>query len=159
VWTTSRREYYRGKAKEYRQADPEKYRARAKQNYQKFRSERLAHGKIAYQATRQTSPWSTLVDSAKARAKDKAIPFDLTKEWAAARWTGRCEITNIPFVIGARGLGPKPLAGTIDRVDPKLGYVQSNCRFILQAVNALKSTMTDAEMIVVARAIIENYAP
>lgn len=44
---------------------------------------------------------------------------------------------------------------SIDRIDPKVGYLTSNCRIILHAVNALKGEGTDADILLVANAIVE----
>jgi hypothetical protein len=95
---------------------------------------------------------------AKGRSKKKAIPFDLTNEWAESIWTGKCALTGIEFVLGQRGHGPKRLSPSIDRIEPAKGYVPDNCRFILHAVNALKQDGTDAEMMEIARAIVQNAA-
>lgn len=107
-----------------------------------------------YQATRLASPWISLIATVKTRAKQKGLAFDLTEEWAKSRWTGQCEISALPFVLGQRGNGPKRMSPSIDRIVPSLGYVQTNCRFVLHAVNALKQDGTDEEMLSIAEAIV-----
>lgn len=151
---------YNQKARAYRAKDPDKWKARSKADYWNNREARRLLGKKAYQETRDTSPWLHMVWDAKRRAKEKGQPFDLTPEWASARWTGRCEITNIAFERGA-GLhkGPHTRAATIDKIEPKLGYVKNNCRIILQAVNALKGTLTDEDMLETAKAIVAFFDP
>lgn len=88
------------------------------------------------------------------RAERKQVPFSLTPEWAAARWTGRCELTGIPFVI-ARQFGGF-FSPSFDRIEASKGYVEGNVRVILFAVNALKGRGTDADMMLVAKALIDN---
>ncbi len=83
------------------------------------------------------------------------LPFTLTDEWARARWTGKCELTGIPFVV--EGKHGKFFSPSLDRIDPKLGYVDGNCRFILFAVNTLKGVGTDEDMMLVARGLVANY--
>lgn len=85
------------------------------------------------------------------------LPFTLTDEWARKRWTGRCELTGIPFVVA--GTHGKFFSPSLDRIDPKKGYVDDNCRFILFAVNTLKGVGTDEDMMLVARELIANYKP
>lgn len=104
---------------------------------------------------RLTTPWQKLLSGARERAKRKGIPYDLTNEWAANRWTGNCELTNIPFRLGLLASGPKFFSPSIDRIVPSLGYTQSNCRFILWSVNAMKYNGTDDDVIMLARLILQ----
>jgi|SRR6185437_12966403 len=90
-----------------------------------------------------------LLYQAKARAKARGLPFDLTVEWAQRTFTGRCALTDVEFVnypVQIRGQGPKPYSASIDRIDPKKGYVQENCRFVIFAVNAFRGTLGDQGM-------------
>lgn len=86
----------------------------------------------------------------------KGVPYDLDAEYLAGLWTGRCSITGIEFSAGP-GMGPKFFSPSLDRIDPKLGYVRGNVRIILWAVNALKYDGTDSDMLRVAVAIVENH--
>lgn len=110
------------------------------------------------QKERNIQPWHTIVKGAQARSKVKNIPCDLTPEWARARWTGRCELTGLPFEIGLRGSGGKLFSPSVDKIIPALGYTQSNCRFILHCVNIFKYTGTDEQMYAVANALLANRA-
>jgi len=98
----------------------------------------------------QTKPWAPLLGTAKYRAKKEGLPFNLTAEWALATWKGVCEISGIPFVLNKRRSVFSP---TIDKIIPKLGYEQNNCRFVLFGVNALKYNSADADMYAIAAAI------
>lgn len=108
------------------------------------------------QRQRLFQPWTISILSAKGRARDFGLPFDLTNEWAKARWTGECELTGIPFTLGARGSSGKLRSPSIDKITPGLGYVQSNCRFILHCVNMFKYTGTDADIYEIAAALLKN---
>ncbi len=106
-------------------------------------------------------PWITPIESARARASKRRLPCDLTFEWGARVWTGFCSVSKIPFIVlprqtGGQRLGPAPYAPSIDKIIPEKGYVESNCRFVLTAVNFLKHTATDADMYRIAEAIINN---
>lgn len=109
----------------------------------------------AYRARLET-PWKSLVSEAERRAKKRGLAFNLTDAWAKEKWTGRCALTEIVFILTERGSGPKFFSPSIDRVEPKLGYVQSNCRFILHAVNAMKGSKSDAEVLLVCEAIVRK---
>ena len=83
------------------------------------------------------------------RAVKKGLAYDLTVDWAEARWTGRCELTDLPFDVTPRGSGPKPFSPSVDRIDCTQGYVIGNCRIIFFGLNAMKGDGTDDEMLLV----------
>lgn len=95
-----------------------------------------------------------MLTAAKSRAENKGITFSLTEEWALARWTGKCELTDIPFVLGLRGCSGKIYSPSIDKIDPKKGYTPENCRFVIFMVNIFKYTATDEEMYDVAEKLL-----
>lgn len=104
---------------------------------------------------RLEKPWLRVLQCVRSRAKANGRAYELTNEWAAARWTGQCEITGLPFVIDlSRTPGPKPFSPTVDRIDQRRGYEPDNCRFILYCVNNFRGTMGDQEMLRVAQAIL-----
>jgi hypothetical protein len=100
-------------------------------------------------------PWGYLLKSAQSRAKEKALPFELTDAWACARWNGACEITGILFRKNEKR-GPHPFSPSIDRKNPALGYTQSNTRFILWGCNAIKGVGNDFDMYEIAEAIMKS---
>ena len=108
------------------------------------------------QAARLTVPWRALLKAAKWRAAKKSVPFDLTEAWAKENWTGICALSGIPFRLGGKESGPKFFSPSIDRIIPSLGYVETNCRFILWAVNAMKYDGTDSDLYELAEAILKH---
>lgn len=92
-------------------------------------------------------------------ALKRGIPFELTPEWAKARWTGRCELSDIPFDLTRSVVGF--YSPSIDKIDAKLGYLPDNCRFVLFSINAFKNNGTDEDVFAAARAILsrQNDAP
>ena len=143
-----------------RRQDPEVHErilARESAYHHAHKDQRNASRKENLQAARITSPWTKFFHSAQQRAKKKNVPFDLTPEWVQARWTGRCEITDIPFSTAKTTRGPGFFSPSLDRVVPEHGYVQTNCRFVLWAVNAMKSEGTDEDMMIVARALVARF--
>jgi hypothetical protein len=100
-------------------------------------------------------PVPHMIRAARGRAREKGLPFDLDKEWGYATWgDGCCSLTGIKFehqIVRQSSRSP-----SIDRIKPSLGYVKSNCRFVLSAVNSLKGASEDEEMFVIAKALIEN---
>lgn len=115
-----------------------------------------------YDENKKRLPWASLLTAAKNRAKRYGLAFDLDFQWAEAAWDGHCAVTRIPFALPERRVGRQNRLyfPTIDRIDNDRGYTKNNCRFVLWAVNALKSDGTDADMIYIAMAISANqYRP
>lgn len=81
-----------------------------------------------------------LIAMAKNRAKEKNLPFDLTKEYMIGLWDGTagiCPISDREFDLNSWGNKGQvnPNAPSIDRINPKLGYVQGNVRFVIYHIN------------------------
>jgi len=131
--------------------------ARSSAYYRDNRDALVQQMKEKFQHTRRNSPWLILLRNAQERSKKKGLPCDLTAEWLEQRWTGFCEVTKLPLSLENRAPGPRFNSPTLDRKDPKLGYLTSNVRIVRHGVNALKADGTDADMLEMARAIVENY--
>lgn len=154
-----RRAYYEANKKQILAKQREKKRAmprerllaqRAK-DYEKHK----AREKIRYHATRTFLPWLNAFRGSKQRAKNRNTPFTLTKDWCETRWTGRCEVTNIEFVLSTKR-SPYLFSPSLDQIIPGLGYTPENSRFVLHAVNALKGEGTDLDMLLIAQAIVKQ---
>ncbi len=120
-WYAKNREYANNKAKEWIENNRERYYAR----WQKYRASSRVRAK-------------EMVNSTKWSAKQKNLPHDLTLEWIKTKLdAGVCEITGIPFVLTPLDGGlQNPYTASLDRIIPSKGYVMSNVRMILWALNA-----------------------
>jgi rubredoxin len=81
-----------------------------------------------------------VVSSARKRARDTGMAFDLTHEFVAElyrRQGGRCALTDIAFEFNdfRTGWQSHPHNPSLDRIDSKGGYTQDNVRFVLLVVN------------------------
>lgn len=132
-------EFWRNKARKWREDNPEKALLFAKQAKERY----------------WASPWRKCVIAAKGRAQKRNIAFDLTMEWAEKRWTGFCELTQIPF-SPRKEAACGVFSPSIDRVIPSKGYTQDNCRFVLFGVNSLKHDATDEVMYLIAEALLRQ---
>lgn len=75
---------------------------------------------------------------ARVRAKKVGLEFSLTEEWVLSKvMEGYCEVSGIPFryVKDDGSSRRNPFAPSIDRIDCRKGYIESNCRLVLTAVN------------------------
>ena len=109
---------------------------------------------------RAESPWYQALFGATWRARKAKTYHDLSTEWAIRTYTGYCCLTGIPFIVAAKNApgrsGLRPYAASIDRINPLKGYTQDNCRWVLAAVNSFKGEMSDAEMLTIARALVDR---
>ena len=116
--------------------------------------------RAALRKRRAENPWYQSLYGSGQRAKDNELEHDLTAEWAIATYTGVCSLTGIPFIIAAKSIagrsGARPYSPSIDRINPLKGYTQDNCRWVLTAVNSFKGEMSDAEMLTIARALVDR---
>ena len=144
TWAVSFRKRRAEIGRERRKENPAWYREHEPQYYKTYRAKLLS-----------IRPWKYLVASRRRDAVQKNLPFDLTDEWAAARWTGKCEITGIAFGLNGKR-GPFPFSPSVDRIDAAKGYTQDNCRFVLWGCNAIKGVGTDADMYEIAQAIVSS---
>ena len=99
---------------------------------------------------------------AKQRALKYNLPFDLTVEWVEERLSKKvCEITGLPLqLITTETYGTfnniQPFSPSIDRIIPKLGYIQENCRIVCNIFNQCKMHWTDADVDIFVRAYYER---
>lgn len=99
-------------------------------------------------------PFMRLLGKSRMRAKAAGLEHNLTKEWARARWTGKCELTGAEFKL-TKG-NQNAFSPSIDRIDSSKGYTQDNCRIVLWAVNRFKGDESDEIMRQIARLIVGN---
>lgn len=82
-----------------------------------------------------------LVNTAKARADSRGIPFSITSDDITI--PGVCPVLGIPIKLEDTYTDNVP---TIDRIVPSLGYVPGNVAVISNKANRLKSDATSEEL-------------
>jgi hypothetical protein len=134
----------------YRAKHPDRVKAQKAKAWAKH-AERFKEVQRRYKLRK---PWAHMLAKARIRARGAGLAFELTHEWAKARWTGHCEVTGIPFTMWVgTTVATSP---SLDRIDPSRGYVDGNCRFVLWAVNRFKGDGSDAEMLAIARELVKG---
>lgn len=97
-----------------------------------------------------------LVNQARYRAKQKGLEFDLDAELIQVRInTGRCEVTGIPFTLTGGRTWDSP---SLDRIDPKSGYVMNNIRVVLDCLNIMANTWGVEKVLQIADAVLKRRA-
>jgi hypothetical protein len=83
-------------------------------------------------------------------AKKKGLSFNLTQEYLESIFTFRCALTGVPFhvetVVGYGSGNAHPMIPSLDRIDPKEGYIEGNVRWVLWILNRAKGPWTDDDM-------------
>lgn len=79
----------------------------------------------------------------RAYCKKNGLAFNLTPEYLESIYTDSCPIFGVKFIRGNKSLDQSP---TLDRLDPKLGYVQGNVTYISARANRIKYDATVEEL-------------
>lgn len=75
--------------------------------------------------------------------KQNNIPFNLTPEYLESIWTDKCPVFNTKFERHKKSWDNSP---ALDRLNPKLGYVQGNVVYISARANRIKYDATVEEL-------------
>ena len=98
-----------------------------------------------YQARRRNNLEVDMLARCKYRAKRNGWEFNLTRE--DIQIPALCPVLKIPISPGVSGKkGGTPNSPSIDRINPKAGYVRGNVRVISNRANTLKCDATVAEL-------------
>jgi len=94
-----------------------------------------------------------MLNSAKKRAKDKGLEFDLELEDIVV--PQRCPLLDIPLKFGNKTCHAN--SPTLDRINPTMGYVKGNIQVISHKANTIKSNATISELILLTERLYELY--
>lgn len=92
--------------------------------------------------------------NARYRAKQRGLPFDLVAEEIVVPTV--CPLLGIPLRIDNCGQ-PAPDSPSLDRIDPRLGYVRGNVQVISYKANTMKQDATPAELLRFAHSITTAF--
>jgi hypothetical protein len=98
---------------------------------------------------------TALLNNSSDRAKRAGLPYDLDREWLTEKLKPMiCEMSGLPLERSARGkFRINPFAPSLDRIEPKLGYVKTNVRVIAFIVNRSRSDFGDDILMQMVRAL------
>jgi hypothetical protein len=102
-----------------------------------------------------------LIKGAKHRAKEINVPFDLGEHATHYQMVidaGFCQATGLPFDLRTSGSmkNRNPFSPSLDRIEPKLGYVYGNVRVVLWGFNRALSDWGDQTYATIAKAYLKN---
>lgn len=145
---------HRAYEKRWRDSTPEKQKARRLQRRDLARQYGLTR--------RHNARAKYLVTACRARCVKKNIPFDLHEhipEIQTRLDKGFCEVTGFPFDLRPREMeetGRRPATPSLDRKNPKGGYLLSNIRVVCFAVNAAMGDWGEKETLPIMEAWLRN---
>ena len=98
---------------------------------------------------------STMKRDAYRRADKHSLPADvsLSDLYDILPKDMMCPVMHTKMIVGAEDWKNSP---TLDRIDPKLGYVKGNLQIISYIANAMKSSATSEELLKFAKWIKEK---
>lgn len=138
-----RRSYYladRERQKLLYQEHKEEVLIRAKTNYAKNKVKVLERQKKVREENIERNMWQKVKD----RANSKDIEFSIDVEDIII--PEFCPVLGIPLFRNTGGNGPKTNSPTLDRINPKKGYVKGNVIVISYRANRIKNDATWQEL-------------
>src|SRR3990167_2435290 len=125
--------------KDCQRAYEKTWRSQHKEQLRTMREKRREKDKDYRWTFRDTNVANYLVSRIKPRALKRHLPFDLDQHLPELqeRMNQRtCEMTGIPLVLAKGGRGPQYNSPSLDRIDPKKGYIYTNIQIVCFAINA-----------------------
>lgn len=93
----------------------------------------------------RNNPFARVHYSIRQRAKNNGLPYELTSTFLKEIWTGVCPVFGKPISIGYgrkdKSTNPENIA-SLDRIDPRKGYVKGNVVWISFKANRIKNDGT-----------------
>lgn len=99
-----------------------------------------------------------MVAKARARAKNKNLPFDIDLTYVRSIVLSHCPVFNTPLEWSRRRSTASialPNSPSLDRIDPSKGYVKGNVWIISHRANQIKSNASHDELKLVTKAVGE----
>lgn len=96
---------------------------------------------------------------AKKRAKDRGIPFTITKLEIHNLWqqqNGLCALSKIPMTYELDS-GRIYTNVSIDQIDPNKGYTLDNVQLVCMGVNQMKADLDMPTLLFLCKSILNNY--
>ena len=84
----------------------------------------------------------TACKASKRRAKNKNLPFDLTSDYLESIFPKDCICPILGYKMEVSDIALGRLSPTLDRIEPKLGYIKGNVEFVSNIANCMMTSAT-----------------
>jgi hypothetical protein len=141
AWGERNSDRVRAAGRRYEERNKEQRKARKKPGYVKPEASETSKKARAFWLN--SHPSNELFAAAKRRAKDKGLPFNITRD--DIQIPEKCPVLGIRLVraIDGKRTDASP---SVDRTKPELGYVKGNVRVISWRANDLKGNASVEEL-------------
>lgn len=109
-----------------------------------------------YPAFRQAT---SLFHSARHRAEEQGLEFNLTIKWIEQRLKYPCPKTGLSFDIlhGGKDYSSRsPMCPSVDKINPSLGYTEDNVQVVSWWYNCSKQRFSDKEVLELCKAVVNQ---
>lgn len=109
------------------------------------------------------TPFRRIYQMSKGRSKKKKIEFKLTLSDLKHQWDiqdGVCVYTGWKMEISTRKdkrIKELPTKASIDRIDPKKGYIPGNIQFVAYIANMAKCSFPESQLIEFCKAVVSHH--
>lgn len=99
---------------------------------------------------------SRLLVDARQRAKKSGLESDLDLDWVTSRIEkGLCQVTGISFDLSP-SVPARPFTPSLDRINPKLGYMKDNTQVVCWIYNRAKGVHNHSAVVTLAEALCKK---
>ena len=88
----------------------------------------------------------TACKASKRRANSKNLPFDLTSDYLESIFPKNCICPILGYKMKVSNVSLGKLSPTLDRVNPRLGYVKGNVEFVSNIANCMMTSATGKDI-------------
>mgnify|MGYP006081027591 FL=1 len=88
----------------------------------------------------------TACKASKRRANSKNLPFDLTSNYLESIFPKNCICPILGYKMKVSDISLGKLSPTLDRVNPRLGYVKGNVEFVSNIANCMMTSATGKDI-------------
>ena len=142
---------YAAKRDEIRKKRNEDYAA----NVNGIRDKLVAYQKRRFSEGSMEFRLKQAMNAARSRSHKRGIKFSLSL--SDLGMPTHCAVSGVEFVLSKSFREGNIFCPSLDRIDPKLGYVAGNVRVVCHSYNLAKHTGTDADVLKLARALVAKY--
>ncbi len=88
----------------------------------------------------------TACKSSKRRSRDKNLPFNLTSDYLESIFPKNCICPILGYKMKVSNITLGKLSPTLDRVNPRLGYIKGNVEFVSNIANCMMTSATGKDI-------------